>query len=248
MKVRGHVLLWEPENPEWLTSGNFNSEQMQEILRVHIQTIVSRYSGKVWAWDIANVVLDGNSGLADNIWLRTIGPDYLDLAFQYAHEADPNALLFLNEGNRPAGTAMDPIIIYLQDMINRGVPIDGVGLSMHVDINQSNTSVSDLALNMSRLNSLGLLVTVSEVDVQIHPTTAYPTPEELNLQAHIYRDIVESCLTAPNCPSITIWGLADSYSNLLVVENIDDAPLLFDVNFQPKPAYYAVLEALQANP
>src|SRR5690606_5078017 len=108
MQVRGHTLLWHNQNPDWLNNGNFSRDEMIEIMREHITTVVGRYRGRIVAWDVVNEAIADNGQLRNTIWLQTIGPEYIEMAFEFAHEADPQALLFYNDYNAEgSGTKSD---------------------------------------------------------------------------------------------------------------------------------------------
>lgn len=97
MKVRGHTLVWHQQLPGWISQGTFTREEWINILHDHITTVVNRYKGRIYAWDVVNEALADDGSLRDTVWLRGIGSEYIDLAFQWAHEPDPQALLFYNE-------------------------------------------------------------------------------------------------------------------------------------------------------
>jgi endo-1,4-beta-xylanase len=167
------------------------------------------------------------------------------MAFQWAREADPDALLIYNdfsaEGMNPKSQA---IYVMTQSLLKMGIPIDGVGLQMHVFLDGPPTP-QELAENMRRLADLGLQVHITEMDVRTYTSQAGPE-EKMAAQAQVYRAALAACLQAPNCNVFVTWGLSDRYSWIPGYFKVADAPLLFDQNNQPKPAYQAVFEALQA--
>ena len=135
MQVRGHTLVWHNQLPDWLTQGTFSREELSAILKEHILTVVGRYRGKIAAWDVVNEAVGDNGQMRDTFWLRGIGPEYLDLAFQWAHEADPQAKLFYNDYNGEGlGSKSDAIYRLLKELLQRRVPVDGVGLQMHLTL------------------------------------------------------------------------------------------------------------------
>src|SRR6266436_8337096 len=125
MQVRGHTLVWYRALPSWLTAGNFSRSELMDILRQHIFTEVSHYRGQVNIWDVVNEAVNNDGTLRDSIWLGGIGPQYLDLAFRWAHEANPQARLFYNDyGGEGLGPKSDAIYALLKSLLQRGVPIN----------------------------------------------------------------------------------------------------------------------------
>jgi endo-1,4-beta-xylanase len=242
MAVRGHTFVWDSQNPDWLTSGNYNHEALMNILREHIYSVVGRYRGQIAAWDVVNEAIDANGNLHDTIWLRGIGPDYIALAFQWAHEADPDAKLFYNDQAAEGLNAKsDGVYELVKGLRDGGIPIHGVGMQMHVELNAA-PPPSEVAANMARLGELGLEVHITEMDVRIGPEIS---SEKLQHQASIYRDMLSVCLQAENCDTLVVWGATDFYSWLPELTGRQDAGVLFDVDYQPKPAWDALVERLQ---
>src|SRR5262245_49514707 len=137
MAVRGHTLVWYQQNPSWLTAGNFSSDQLAQILHDHISTVVGRYAGRVYAWDVVNEAFNDDGTMRSTIWsnapgIGLAGTAYIEQALQWAHEADPAAVLFYNDYNGEGlGAKSDAIYRMAQDFRARGVPLGGIGLQMH---------------------------------------------------------------------------------------------------------------------
>ncbi|MEM1254419.1 MAG: endo-1,4-beta-xylanase [Cyanobacteria bacterium P01_H01_bin.21] len=245
MDVRGHTLVWHIDVPGWLENGNWSRQELLGILENHVKTVVGRYKGQIEVWDVVNEAIADDGTLRDSFWLREIGPEYIELAFQWAHEADPNAKLFYNdyrisEVNKKSNAVYDLV----SDLQSKGVPIDGVGFQMHMS-EEDPRKFDSVANNMQRLDDIGLDVHFTEADVRIRqPATA----AELNSQAQIYQQIIETCLEAGNCDSVTLWGFTDRYSWVPGFFNGFGDALIFDENYQPKPAYDGVLEGLSGEP
>ncbi len=255
MLVRGHNLLWHSYNPGWLTSGGYSSAQLYTILQNHITTVVNHYKGQVFAWDVVNEAIDDNSGtLRNSIWynqpgIGLTGTGYIEQAFRWAHAADPNALLFYNEYSiedqycyngfsSGDGTKFPAMYAMLADFVARGVPIDGVGFQMHIDTGGCPTSAV-LAQHFQKITALGLAVHITEMDVKI-PDTSAPS---LQAQAQTYQRILNVCLQNPGCTALQTWGFTDRHTWLPT-----GFPLPFDSNYQPKPAFAALLNALNTAP
>jgi endo-1,4-beta-xylanase len=242
MAVRGHTLVWHSQLPGWLTGGNFNRDQTIAIMRDHILTVVGRYRGRILAWDVVNEAVSDNNGQlrTDSFWHQRIGPEYIAMAFQFAREADPNAILYYNDYSAEgSGAKSDAVFNLVSGLVTQGAPIDGVGWQMH-QINPFRIQQAHRN-NAQRLASLGLEVSITEMDVRISlPTTA----QELQEQALAYRDVVEFCLTQPNVKTLVAWGFTDRHSWIPgFFSGFGDA-LIFDMNYQPKPAYTSMLSAL----
>ena len=243
MEVRGHTLVWYNQLPGWIQNGSFSREELMDILREHIQTVVGRYRGRIMAWDVVNEAIDEDGSFRDNIWLRVIGPEYIDYAFQWAREADPNALLFYNDyDGEGLGAKSDAIYELVRGLVQRGVPIDGVGLQMHIGIDDP-PRMEDVAANIERLAALNLQVQITELDVQIQDGQGLEE-ERLMEQAQLYREIARICLAHEACTALVTWGFTDQHTWIPAYTGQADAPLIFDQSYQPKPAYYALYTAL----
>jgi endo-1,4-beta-xylanase len=243
MKVHGHTLVWHRHLPEWLTDSDWTRDELIEILRQHIFTTVGRFRGQVQSWDVVNEAIERNGSFRSSIWLDGIGEEYIEMAFRWAHEADPEAKLFYNDySNEEIGRKSDAIYQLVRRLKQTGVPIDGVGFQMHVGL-KDNPDLNSIGRNMSRLGNLGVEVRITEMDVQVHEG-ADTEAERLALQAAYYSAILDRCLAVSNCTGLTVWGVTDQYSWVPYHFDRPDAPLLFDENYLPKPAYYAVFERL----
>ncbi len=248
MQVRGHCLVWDHDNPKWLTEGHYTPTQLSALLHEHIAKEVKHYAGQVFAWDVVNEAFAENGRLKDSIWynkpgigMADQGSAYVEQAFRWAREADPQALLFYNDnGGEGLGPKSDAIYAMLKDFKKRGVPIDGVGLQMHID--QLNFDSGAVGKNMSRLAALGLQVHITELDVSlpVH-SNGTATAENLQRQADVYRSVVSVCAENPNCTALQFWGFTDKWSWIgSHSHHTRGAALPFDQHYQPKPAYAAI--------
>jgi endo-1,4-beta-xylanase len=245
LKVHSHVLVWHAQQPAWLTGKQYTREELMTILRDHIRAVAGRYRDKVAYWDVVNEAVEGDGSLRNTFWLRAIGPDYIELAFHWAHEADPKARLFYNDfGAEGLNKKSDAIYEMVKDLRARGVPIHGVGLQMHTSLRQP-PDPKQVAANIKRLNDLGLEAQITEMDVQIQNVPG-TLEEKLEAQARVYREILEVCLAAKNCKAFGMWGFTDRHSWIPGFTGHPDAPLIFDENYNPKPAYHALASALGA--
>jgi endo-1,4-beta-xylanase len=249
MKVRGHNLLWGTHNPKWLTEGYYSPKQLNSLLKEHIQRVVSHYRGKVFAWDVVNEAFDEHGQLRNSLWysqpgigLAGKGTAYIEQVFRWAHEADPQALLFYNEAEGEGLNAKsDAIWAMVKDFKKRGVPIDGIGLQMHI-FNLAVDSRS-IAANMKRLVKLGVQVQVTEMDVALPVDSAGKVEHSADLQTQegIYRQVADLCLRNRGCTAFQTWGFTDKYSWIpRFTHATKGAALPFDAQYQPKPAYAAL--------
>jgi endo-1,4-beta-xylanase len=247
MVVRGHNLVWHNQIPGWVTSGNFTRDQLLSVMQNHIQNEVAHFKGKVVAWDVVNEGMGDDGQLRKDIWLDTIGPDYIEQAFRFAHQADPDAKLYYNDyGGEGMNHKSDAIYAMVSDLKKKGVPIDGVGLQMHVGIGPGEaSSAADVAANMERLGALGLDVQITEMDVKIENGTG-SQDENLKAQAALYGTMLQVCLQHKNCTAFLTWGFTDNYTWIPGFTGKDDLPLPFDMNYLPKPAYGAMIDVLNA--
>ena len=219
MKVRGHCLVWDHNNPDWLAQGHFTPAQLSQLLREHITTVMKHYAGQVFAWDVVNEALDEKGQVKNSPWynrpgigLSDKGTAYIEQSFRWAHEADPQALLFYNEAEGEGmNVKSDAIYAMVKDFKHRGVPIDGVGLQLH--ISQPDFDAAPIGANIARLTALGLQVHITELDVSL-PLDPSGQAQRSNLlrQAEVYRGVVRACLQSQGCTAIQTWGFTDKYS------------------------------------
>jgi len=245
MQVNGHVLVWHGQLPDWLTQGNFTPDELKSILRDHIHALVARYRGRIAWWDVAAEAVDENGRMRETFWSRSLGPGYLEWAFRWAHEADPQARLRYNDyGGEGAGAKSDGIYDLVAALRRKGAPIHGVGLQMHVSPDEA-PRADEVRINLLRLGALGLDTHITEMDVML-PVPA--SRADLKAQAAIYRDMLRSCLAVGRCRGFSTWGVSDRHS--WIPEHFPGwgSALLFDTELRPKPAYDAVRRALRMAP
>jgi endo-1,4-beta-xylanase len=244
MAVHGHTLVWGEALPQWITGGTFTRDQLLQLLKDHIATVVGRYRGTVATWDVVNEVVDDTVPLRNTLWLKVIGPAYIDSAFVWAHRADPAAKLYLNETHAEGLNAKSNATLTLvQGLRARAVPIDGVGFQAHFTLTPPPPSAADLAANLARFVSAGFDVRVSEMDVRIADGAS---SSALDQQAAVYRDMLDACLqVSPHCVAFTTWGFTDRHSWIPKFYPGFGRALPFDASYGSKPAYTALLTRLQ---
>ena len=253
MAIRGHCLVWHSQVPGWLSSDgkkndkNWTREEALEIMKDHITKVMTHYKGKVCEWDVVNECLDDDQTTVrsnpasydlrqQSVWQRAIGDDYVELAFQYAHEADPDAELYLNDYDvelqgKAKSQAFYNLAVSLKE---KGIPIHGVGLQCHFSVGEVDSV--KLAKTIKRFADAGLKCIITELDMGVPSTTA----ANLEEQARNYRVITDIVLNNDNCPSMVIWGIKDNDS-----WRTNSNPLLYDSGMGKKPAWYAVRSALR---
>lgn len=254
VKVRGHCLVWARDNPKWLEQGHFTPEQLSQLLHEHIVRVMHTYAGQVFAWDVVNEALDENGNVRDSIWYNQPGIGmsgqgfaYIEQAFRWAHEADPQALLFYNEAEGEGmNRKSDAVYTMVKDFRHRGVPIDGVGLQLH--ISQLDFDSAALAANIARLTALGVQVHITELDVSLPvDSKGVGRKDDLIRQAEVYQGVIRACLQSRGCTAIQTWGFTDKYSWIgSHSRGTRGAALPFDRDYKPKPAYAAIVQELSA--
>ena len=243
--VRGHALLWHSQNPRWLTSGELSDAELREILREHVTTVVGRYAGRIAQWDVANEIIGDDARLrtGENPFLARFGTEIVADAFRWAHEADPDALLFLNDYSiESVGPKSDAYLELATELLAAGVPLHGMGFQGHLSTQYP--APSGVAANLERFASLGLEIAVTEADVRIPVDGDVAAAADLERQAEYFGSLVEGCLAVASCRSFTVWGLSDAYSWVPFFFSGEGAATLLDADFATKPAYAALEAAL----
>jgi endo-1,4-beta-xylanase len=251
MKVKGHTLVWYSQLPGWVMSLN-DPNSVRDVMTNHITQVMTHFKGKIHAWDVVNEAWnDDGMSLRNNVFHQQLGEGYIDEAFQIARGVDPAAKLYYNDyGIEGMSAKANSTYEMVRGLKERSVPIDGVGLQMHTRNGNGAPRVDEFRDNLTRLAALGLEVVIAEMDVVTCGTD--PVETRLETQRNRYHDLVEVCLQEPACKAITIWGISDRHSWLnnagsgtTGCQN-GDIPrgLLLDDNYQKKPAYSGVVDAL----
>lgn len=270
MFVIGHTLVWHNQTPAWVFRGPDGGPASRDTLlarmRTHIQAVVGRYRGRIRGWDVVNEALNEDGTLRQSPWLRIIGPDYLRLAFQYAHEADPQAELYYNDYSLENPAKRAGAVRLVSELKAAGVPITGVGLQGHHKMDWPTIAAEDSTINA--FAALGMKVMITELDIDVLPragTGAEVTargPQGCNCNINPYvnglPDSVQQALAKRyadffalyrrhrgTITRVTFWGVTDrdSWLNDWPVRGRTNYPLLFGWRGEPKPAFDAVLRA-----
>jgi len=244
MKIHGHTLVWHSQLPGWV-SGISGATNLTNVMYNHIDGVMNHWTdGQIAVWDVVNEAFNEDGTRRSSPFQNVIGNTYIELAFQRARAADSLTKLVYNDYNvetiNSKSTAMYNMVV---DFKNRGIPIDGVGLQMH--LTNGGLNYQSFADNMARFAALGVDIYITEMDVR------FPTPlsaTDLQTQATIYSNVMTRCLAQPACKALQVWGIPDKYSWVPSVFQGQGGALIFDDNYNAKPAYYALQSALIANP
>ncbi|MBA2348482.1 MAG: endo-1,4-beta-xylanase [Solirubrobacterales bacterium] len=236
--VRGHTLVWYSQNPAWVEG--LKGAQLRQAVREHIRTVVGRYRRKVAVWDVVNEPFEDDGTRRKSVFQRELGDGWAEDALRTARTADAQAKLYINEiGAEAPGPKADAYFALAQDLLARGVPLDGVGFQAHF----SESGVPDgFRENLERFAALGLDVAITEADVALEePADA----AALRLQARVYEEVARTCLAIERCVSLTVWGFTDRFSWIPETQPGRGEATLLDERLGPKRAFREVLRVLE---
>lgn len=278
MYIIGHTLVWHGQTPMWVFAGTnpppvvtnapdgqrrfgrrgFNGprasrEELLARMREHIHTVVGRYKGKIKCWDVVNEAISdgGTNVLRNSLWLEIIGPDFIAKAFEYAHEADPNAILRYNDYGLENPAKRQKLITLIKSLKEQGVPVHAIGSQTHVSV--TGPSFEGMDRTLTEIASLGLPIHITELDVnsarggqesssadisENASTTQGGLVDDANQRlADQYANLFRAFLKhREHVKMVTFWGVNDGVS-----WRANGKPLLFDAKNQPKPAFDAVI-------
>ncbi|MGB3586044.1 MAG: endo-1,4-beta-xylanase [Tunicatimonas sp.] len=249
-QVHGHTLVWHMMQPKWLRESidSYDSATLENLLRDYIHSVVKHYRGKVVSWDVVNeaIAAEGD-GMRNSVYRQKLGDDYVARCHQYAREADPDVLLFYNDYSVATNPEkLKTILTMVDDFQARGIPIDGVGMQMHIGLD---LSLDNFQYALDEIVKRNLKIHLSEVDIRTNPegTAGMLTEEAAQQQQELMAEIVRLYQQIPeqNKFAITFWGLRDNESWLTQNTGNPQWPLLFDDNFSKKPMYQGFLDGLE---
>jgi len=260
IRVRGHNLCWHEQFPKWIFTDakgdTVTKEVLLQRLKDHIFTVVNRYKGKIYAWDVVNEAIDDNPDnfLRNSPWYKICGEDFIVKAFEYAHEADPKALLFYNDYNTERPEKRERVYKLLKKLVDSKVPINGVGLQAHWSIYEP--SEKDLRDAIEKYSSLGLQIHFTELDMSVYPWEKERrekkpgekdvlTPELEQKQIDQYKMVFKVFReNKGKITSVTFWNISDRYTWLdnYPVSGRKNYPLLFDTTLKPKKVFWEVVK------
>ncbi len=269
MHIVGHTLVWHSQTAPWIFLDDNGDEVSREVLiermKNHIHTIVTRYKGRVDGWDVVNEAIEGDGSWRESKWYQIIGPEFVELAFKFAAEADPDAELYYNDYGVSGRAKCNGIYEMVKGLLDKGVKIDGVGLQGHLNFDMP--EISEMEESIEKLSTLGLDLMITELDMTIIPwpsdeVTAEislnyelseeynPYPEELPDSVHHqvmnrYKGFFEMFLRHhEKITRVTFWGVQDgnSWRNDWPIEGRTDYPLLFDREYRMKEGVEEILD------
>jgi endo-1,4-beta-xylanase len=269
MFIVGHTLVWQHQTPKWVFEDEngkpVDRETLLNRMRDHIYNVVGRYKGRIQGWDVVNEALNEDGSVNQSPWMKIIGGDYIEKAFEYAHEADPDAELYYNDFSLENKPKRDGAVKLMKSLKEKGVFITGIGDQMHAKMDWPNTSQIDSML--VDFDNLGIKVMITELDIDVLPyknlsrsadvslnyamnTKLNPykdgLPDSVNFAlANRYADIFKVLVKHQDLVErITFWGVrdSDSWLNNWPIRGRKDYPLLFDREGEPKLAFYKVIK------
>ena len=268
MYIHGHTLVWHNQTPAWVfqdEKGNLlTRDALLARLRDHIQTVVGRYKGRIQSWDVVNEALNEDGSIRQSLWYKIIGSDYIEKAFEYAHQADPQALLCYNDYNLENEPKLNGAIALVKKLKAEDVPIGCVGIQDHDHLNWPTAEQEEAAI--SALAALGVKVAISELDMDVLPAAGHQPTADINYRvaqdpklnpyvnglpeavrkqlADRYADLFGVFLKhRSQIVRVTFWGVTngDSWLNNFPVRGRTNYPLLFNRDGKPNAAFDAVL-------
>ena len=246
-RMHGHTLVWHNQVPQWMKDFQGDQKAWEALLKNHIQTVVSHYKGKIAGWDVVNESFLDDGSLRPSLWADHI-PDYIAKSFQWAHEADPGAVLFYNDyGQDGKPKKMQAILDLVAELKRRGIPINGVGLQMHINVDSKRNELQEV---LDKSVETGLQIHLSELDIAVNPKNNPDFVYEEKVakaQSELFKFVFQSYTRIPTAQQygITFWNISDKDSWLRgYFKRPKEYPLLFDENYSKKPAYTELTKSL----
>lgn len=262
MTIIGHVLVWHSQTPDWFfkdADGNpASKELLTERMRTHIHTVMGRYKGRIKGWDVVNEAIEDNGSYRQSSWYKIIGPEYIELAFRFAHEADPNAELYYNDFSMASPKKRETVCRIVHDMKRKGLRIDGIGMQSHNGLDWPN--LKEYEASIEAFAACGVNVMITELDLNVLPNPKsfggaevsqyFEYSEEMDPYKHGLDEQTEQLINnrwmaffriyarhRHQISRITTWGVSDgdSWMNDWPIPGRTSYPLLFDRKYQPKP-------------
>jgi endo-1,4-beta-xylanase len=260
MTVTGHCLIWHSQIAKWFfidaEGKNVAPEVLKERMRQHITTVVSRYKGRIKGWDVVNEAFEDNGTYRNSKFYQILGKDFIKYAFQFAHEADPDAELYYNDYNMEMPAKCDAVVTLVKELKAAGCRIDAVGSQSHMNMNSPKVEAAETSIK--KLRDVGVKVLITEWDISILPSPY----EGANIAENFkysekmdpYRNGVPDSIqqkwdkrmldmfelflkNSDVIDRVTLWGVTDNstWLNNFPIRGRKDYPMLFDRNNNPKP-------------
>ena len=255
LRVRGHALAWHSQVANWVNNYSGQKEKLLAVLKNHITKVVGHWKGKVAEWDVVNEAINDDYNAdwrsTNSVWYEGIGAEFLDSAFVWAHEADPDAELCYNDYSIEWGLREGSKASFVVEQVKRwkanNIPITCVGTQTHIEIAHETTPQNVRALAKA-LAELNVTLNITELDIGFPKGSAGKLTEaDYAKQGHLYRQFMDVFLEEPNMGEFVIWGLTDAHSWLDEQQGKTEG-LLYDKQYKPKPAYDSVMASLKAHP
>ena len=255
LRVRGHALAWHSQVANWVNNYKGQKEKLLAVLKNHITKVVGHWKGQIAEWDVVNEAINDDYNAdwrsTNSVWYEGIGAEFLDSAFVWAHEADPDAELCYNDYSIEWGLREGSKASFVVEQVKRwkknNIPITCVGTQTHIEIAHETTPQNVRALAKA-LAELGVTLNITELDIGFPKGSAGKlTDADYAKQGHLYRQFMDVFLEEPNMGEFVIWGLTDAHSWLDEQQGKTEG-LLFDKQYKPKPAYDSVMASLKAHP
>ncbi|MHB9141843.1 MAG: endo-1,4-beta-xylanase [Paludibacter sp.] len=267
--ITGHTLIWHSQLPGWFCvdakGNNVSPEILKQRMKTHIYALVGRYKGRVKGWDVVNEAIEDDGSWRKSKFYEILGEDYIRLAFQYAHEADPQAELYYNDYSMALPAKRDAVVKMLNKLQQQGVKIDGIGMQGHMTMDFP--SVEEFEKSIIAFSNTGVKVMITEMDISVLPKPGknvgadvslnFKYDKELNPYPGSLPDSVATALQnryadffrlflkyKDKISRVTVWGVNDaqSWRNNWPVRGRTDYPLLFDRNNNPKPIVEIIIK------
>lgn len=263
MTIIGHVLVWHSQTPDWFFKDSNGQTVSRELLiermRTYIHTVVGRYKGRIKGWDVVNEAIEADGTYRQSPWYQIIGPEYIELAFCFAHEADPDAELYYNDFSMAVPAKRQKVCQMISDLKKKGVRVDGIGMQSHYGLTWP--TIEDYETSIEAYASLGVQVMITELDMNVLPNpdafngaevsqsfnySEHMDPYKNGLPADVAKRIDDRWVEffqlykrhAHQISRVCVWGLSDaeSWMNNWPIHGRTAYPLLFDRQYQPKAA------------